>query len=62
MTQGTRFNVRYGMKVRLADDHPNSPGKEATIVYVGAYQIQVRVLDDNRETWAFSDQVEILEP
>ena len=60
METSNRSKVRVGMKVRLPANHANSPGKEAIVVFCGAYQCRVRLIHEPRETWAFSDDVEII--
>lgn len=55
-----RLTIGRGDKVRLPDNHPNSPGKEAIVVMCGMYQVRVRLIDESRETWAFSNDVTIL--
>jgi hypothetical protein len=55
-----RLTIERGDKVRLPDDHPNSPGKEGIVVMCGTYQVLVRLIEESRETWAFSNDVTIL--
>ena len=55
-----RLRMRIGMKVQLPEDHPTTPGKEGIVVMVGAYQVRVRLIEESRETWAFSNDVKII--
>jgi hypothetical protein len=52
------FSLKKGDRVMIME-HPDSAGKIGTIVFCGAYQVKVRLHDENRETWAFQDTVEI---
>jgi hypothetical protein len=55
-----RLTIGRGDKVRLPSNHPNSPDKEGIVVTCGMYQVLVRLIDESRETWAFSNDVTIL--
>lgn len=55
-----RLTIRRGDKVRLPDDHPNAPNQEGIVVACGTYQVRIRLIEESRETWAFSNDVTIL--
>lgn len=55
-----RLTIRPGDKIRFPDNHPNAAGKEGIVVMCGAYQVLVRLIEEPRETWAFSNDVTIL--
>jgi hypothetical protein len=56
-----RLIIKRGDKIRIPDDHPQFPGKEGIVIFCGAYQARVRVIDEPRETWVFSNDCTILE-
>lgn len=59
-TAEQRLTISRGDKVRLPDNHPNAAGKEGIVVMCGMWQVRVRLIDESRETWAFSNDVTIL--